>query len=53
MYENGKAVNAASTFELDDVIDPAESRTWILRALRASPPPAPREGKKRSCVDTW
>jgi acetyl/propionyl-CoA carboxylase alpha subunit/acetyl-CoA carboxylase carboxyltransferase component len=53
MYEVGKAVNVASTFEIDDVIDPADSRHWIVNALRASPPPAPRSGKKRSNIDTW
>jgi acetyl-CoA carboxylase carboxyltransferase component len=30
-YEHGKALRAATTFELDDVIDPAESRAWITR----------------------
>jgi hypothetical protein len=46
-------VSTASTFEIDDVIDPADSRRWITRALAASPPPLPRAGKKRPCVDTW
>ncbi|MCP5058143.1 MAG: carbamoyl-phosphate synthase large subunit [bacterium] len=53
MYQHGKALNTASTFEIDDVIDPAESRTWVLRALRSAPPPVPRTGKKRPCIDTW
>jgi len=53
MYEHGKAVNIASAFEIDDVIDPMESRKWIMAALASSPPPAPRTGKKRSCIDTW
>jgi len=53
MYRHGKAVNMASYFEIDDVIDPQESRHWILRALRSVPPPAPRTGKKRPCIDTW
>jgi acetyl-CoA carboxylase carboxyltransferase component len=53
MYQHGKAVEVASTFELDDVIDPAESRRWIVGGLRACPPPLPREGKKRPCIDTW
>jgi acetyl-CoA carboxylase carboxyltransferase component len=53
MYQHGKALNTASHFEIDDVIDPAESRRWIAAALRAAPPPAPRSAKKRSCVDTW
>jgi len=52
-YEHGKALNSASHFEIDDVIDPAESRARIVSALRSAPPPAPRAGKKRPCVDTW
>ena len=53
MYEHGKAVNTASHFEIDDVIDPADSRAWIVAALEAAPAPPPRTGKKRPCVDTW
>jgi acetyl-CoA carboxylase carboxyltransferase component len=53
MYEHGKAVSAASHFEIDDVIDPADSRRWIATAFAAAPPPAPRVGKKRPNVDTW
>jgi len=52
-YENGRAVSAASHFEIDDVIDPLESRRWILTALRSAPPRAERTGKKRPCIDTW
>jgi acetyl-CoA carboxylase carboxyltransferase component len=53
MYQHGKAVNMASHFEIDDVIDPMDSRRWILAALESAPPPLPREGKKRPCIDTW
>ena len=35
MYEHGKAVNAASHFEIDDVIDPADTRRWITAILDA------------------
>jgi acetyl-CoA carboxylase carboxyltransferase component len=52
-YEHGKALNTATHFEIDDVIDPAQSRRWITNALRSAPPPASRAGKKRPCVDTW
>jgi acetyl-CoA carboxylase carboxyltransferase component len=52
-YEHGKALNVATAYEIDDVIDPAESRSRIVEALRASPPPPARTGKKRSCIDTW
>ena len=53
MYESGKALSTATYFEIDDVIDPAESRRWIMATLRSSPPPAPRTEKKRPCIDTW
>ncbi len=33
-YQHGKALNAATIFELDDVIDPAASRAWIVRLRR-------------------
>ncbi|MFN8643891.1 MAG: carboxyl transferase domain-containing protein [Candidatus Binatia bacterium] len=52
-YEIGKAVNVASHFEIDDVIDPADTRRWISAALAGAPPPLPRAGKKRPCVDPW
>jgi acetyl-CoA carboxylase carboxyltransferase component len=53
MYEIGKAVNVASHFEIDDVIDPAESRRWISAILQAVPAPVPRHSKKRPNIDTW
>ncbi len=53
MYEKGKAISMASYFEFDDVIDPAESRRWIMNALTSVPAPEPRKGKKRPCIDTW
>ncbi|MEM7541206.1 MAG: carboxyl transferase domain-containing protein [Pseudomonadota bacterium] len=52
LYAQGKAVNMASHFEFDDVIDPAESRQWITAALEAAPKPQ-RSGKKRPNIDTW
>jgi acetyl-CoA carboxylase carboxyltransferase component len=52
MYTHGKAVNAASHFEIDDVIDPADSRRWIATAFAATPAPV-RHGKKRPNIDTW
>jgi acetyl-CoA carboxylase carboxyltransferase component/biotin carboxylase len=53
MYDHGKAINAATHFEIDDVIDPLESRKRVIEALRASPPPPARTGKKRPCIDAW
>ena len=53
MYAQGKAINAASLFELDNVIDPADTREWIMAGLRAAPPTPTREGKKRPWIDAW
>jgi acetyl-CoA carboxylase carboxyltransferase component len=52
-YEHGKALNVATVFEIDDVIDPADSRRRIVEMLRAAPSSPRREGKKRPFVDTW
>jgi acetyl-CoA carboxylase carboxyltransferase component len=47
-YERGKALNAASMFEVDDVIDPADTRRWITSAL-----PSTVERGSRPNIDTW
>jgi acetyl-CoA carboxylase carboxyltransferase component/acetyl/propionyl-CoA carboxylase alpha subunit len=52
-YEKGKALNMAAHLELDDVIDPADTRRWLVRGLAAMPEPVPREGRKRPFVDAW
>ena len=52
-YEHGKALNSASHFEIDDVIDPADSRRWITSMLTSPPRPPRGPGKKRPVVDTW
>jgi acetyl-CoA carboxylase carboxyltransferase component len=49
--ENAKALNAAALFELDDVIDPAETRSLIAATLAAARR-ADRAGDGRF-VDTW
>ena len=35
-YENGSAINMATTLEIDAVIDPAQTRHWLLRGLQSS-----------------
>ncbi|MFO1330567.1 MAG: carboxyl transferase domain-containing protein [Rubrivivax sp.] len=49
--EKGQALNMAQHLEVDDVIDPAETRDWLLRVLAvacAAPLPA-----RRPFIDTW
>lgn len=48
-YDRGKAISMASFLEIDGVIDPAETRTWILRGLKSVPPLGPR----KPFIDTW
>ncbi len=52
-YERAMAVNAASNYGIDDVIDPADSRSWIVSGMRSLPPTPPRTEKKRPYIDTW
>ena len=53
MYDVGKAISMADHFEIDDVIDPLDSRRWIVSALKACSHPKTRSGKKRPMIDTW
>jgi acetyl-CoA carboxylase carboxyltransferase component len=53
MYDRGKAVNFATAFEIDEVIDPKDTRHWIMAGFKSMPKPVPREGKKRPFIDTW
>lgn len=50
MYERGRAVNAAAAVELDDVIDPADTRRWILTAAAATPAAVDTSTRY---IDTW
>jgi acetyl/propionyl-CoA carboxylase alpha subunit/acetyl-CoA carboxylase carboxyltransferase component len=52
-YERGKAINVAMRPGLDDVIDPADTRRWILAGLKAIPTPPPRQSKKIPWIDAW
>jgi acetyl-CoA carboxylase carboxyltransferase component len=52
-YAWSRALNAGTVFEVDDVIDPAETRRWLTLGLDSAPVPIPREGKKHSWIDTW
>jgi len=53
MYDSGKAVSVARALEIDAVIDPSETRDWIVRGLKAAGATPRRTGKKRPFVDVW
>lgn len=48
-YEKGKAINAASKLEIDEVIDPKETRSRISNALHNYP----HQKDKQNFIDSW
>jgi acetyl-CoA carboxylase carboxyltransferase component len=52
-YEKGKALNMASHFEIDAVVDPMETRQWILGALRSLPANATSNSQRHPSLDPW
>ena len=49
-YDNGSAINMAATLEIDAVIDPADTREWLVAGLQAGRV-KPYEG--RLAIDAW
>ena len=49
-YDNGSAINMAATLEIDAVIDPADTREWLVAGLQAGRV-KPCEG--RLAIDAW
>ncbi|UAW98711.1 ATP-grasp domain-containing protein [Halopseudomonas nanhaiensis] len=52
LYQRGKGLSMASFLEIDAVIDPIETRDWLLRGLSSAPPESLQRGL-RPFVDTW
>ena len=53
-YERGRGISMASYFEIDDVIDPVDTRRWIAGLFdEATPRWWETAGKRRPNVDTW
>ncbi len=52
LYERGKAINMAAHLEIDAVIDPIDTRKWIMRGLSSA---AARKSEKsnHAYVDPW
>jgi len=49
-YANGQAINLAQHLEIDAVIDPADTRAWLVRGLASSTRPRARKAR---FIDTW
>jgi acetyl-CoA carboxylase carboxyltransferase component len=53
-YDRGKGISMAEYFEIDDVIDPGDTRRWIRMLLDDRPGEWwRRPGKRRPFVDAW
>ncbi|GAA2074769.1 carboxyl transferase domain-containing protein [Aeromicrobium halocynthiae] len=50
-YDTGRAINGAMKHELDEVIDPSESRTWIMATVGSMDTAVDRP--RRTFIDTW
>jgi len=52
-YERGRGLNAAHVYEIDDVIDPADTRRWVMAGLKGAAPRGPGFQPKAPVIDTW
>ncbi|WP_225207759.1 acetyl-CoA carboxylase family protein [Novosphingobium huizhouense] len=52
-YAWSSAANGATVFEFDDVIDPAETRSWLAMGLEAVAGRPARTGKVQPWIDAW
>ncbi len=52
-YERGKALSVARYLEIDAVIDPADTRRWLIGGLDAARSSRAGRPKRRPFVDTW
>jgi acetyl-CoA carboxylase carboxyltransferase component len=49
-HEQGSALNMAATLEIDAVIDPADTRRWLLAGLQTQ---GPEQRGPALAIDTW
>jgi acetyl-CoA carboxylase carboxyltransferase component len=53
MYQQGMALTVAEVLEIDAVIDPVETRPWLVRGLKACPVEPSGAASRRRFVDVW
>ena len=52
-YNRGKGLNAGHVFEVDDVIDPADTRRWIVAGMKANSPVRHEPQRRVPIIDAW
>jgi len=53
LFDKARAVNAASGFSVDEVLDPVDTREWLTAGIRSLDPNTLAKRERRSHVDTW
>ena len=52
-YAKGRAINMAATLEIDAVIDPAQTRDWLVKGLASAGVPRGAAGSRTAGIDPW
>jgi len=52
-YAKGRAINMAATLEIDAVIDPAQTREWLVRGLASAAVSRDAAGERAAGIDPW
>jgi acetyl-CoA carboxylase carboxyltransferase component len=52
-YNRGQGLNAGHVFEVDDVIDPADTRKWLVAGMKAGPPLVQEPQLRTPIIDAW
>ena len=52
-YDRGKGLNAGHVFEVDDVIDPADTRKWLMAGMKAGAPLVSETQYRTPLIDVW
>lgn len=52
-YKHGKAINTGAFLEIDEVIDPKDTRKWIVNGLLSNSIAKDEQKAGRGFVDTW
>lgn len=52
-YNRGKGLNAGHVFEVDDVIDPADTRMWLIAGMKAGAPLVQEPQLRTPIIDAW
>ncbi len=52
-YNRGKGLNAGHVFEVDEVIDPADTRMWLIAGMKAGAPLVHEPQLRVPIIDAW